>query len=55
MVIKSIYGDDGGLKDIGSDTRCGSGKWNDIVKVSRDIEASGISFYSSFVKNWVTV
>ena len=38
------------MKDIGSDNRCGSGKWGDIVKVGKDIEASGISFYSSFVK-----
>ncbi|GJY77619.1 reverse transcriptase domain, reverse transcriptase zinc-binding domain protein [Tanacetum coccineum] len=50
-VIKSIYGESGGLEADGVGSRVGrSGIWRDIVKVGGDIDKAGIDFSSSFSK-----
>ncbi|GJR51531.1 hypothetical protein Tco_1402052 [Tanacetum coccineum] len=50
-VIKSIYGESGGLEADGVGSRVGrSGIWRDIMKVGGDIDKAGIDFSSSFSK-----
>ncbi|GJV09607.1 RNA-directed DNA polymerase, eukaryota, reverse transcriptase zinc-binding domain protein [Tanacetum coccineum] len=50
-VVKSIYGNHGGLKDEEGVHRMFRGsKWGDIVKTGRDIQNLGFNFCSSFEK-----
>lgn len=39
-----------GLKEHRNDHKVSGGKWGDIVRVSKDIEKTGINFTSSFSK-----
>ncbi|GJR97831.1 RNA-directed DNA polymerase, eukaryota, reverse transcriptase zinc-binding domain protein [Tanacetum coccineum] len=47
-VIKSIYGDDGGLRDGGDRVVNSRGTWSSIIKVAKEIDRLGIEFTSSF-------
>lgn len=49
-IIKSVYGENGGLIETGRYSRSGGSKWADIVKVGGDIEKTGLNFCSSFGK-----
>ena len=47
-VIKSIYGDDGSLRDGGDGVVNSRGPWSSIIKVGKEINRLGIEFTSSF-------
>ncbi|GJX59218.1 hypothetical protein Tco_0290608 [Tanacetum coccineum] len=51
LVIRSIYGSDGGLGSVSTmKEACGCGVWGDIVRVGLDLDKLGIGFTNSFCK-----
>ncbi|GJX77884.1 F-box domain containing protein [Tanacetum coccineum] len=49
-LIKSIYGEYGGLGEEGVSRRSSGGKWSDIIKVGNDIEKTQVPFIGYFRK-----
>ncbi|GJR27368.1 hypothetical protein Tco_1103600 [Tanacetum coccineum] len=49
-LIKSIYGEYGGLWEEGVSGRSSGEKWSDIIKVGNDIEKTQVPFIGSFRK-----